>query len=111
MLRIHQPDPDPESIKEVLARLFAARGWGRRQGRLQIDRAWARAVGAEHARHTRVLGLRRGVFEIEVDSATLLHELAHFHKSRLLKALRLELPGQTLRELRFRAGSAPSRRP
>src|SRR4051812_23713611 len=105
MYRPHKPEPDPEPLKEILARLFTARGWGRRQGRLHLERAWAAAVGPEHAPHTRVLGLRRGLFEIEVDSAVLLQELSHYHKRRLLQALRDRLPGEALKDLRFRAGS------
>jgi predicted nucleic acid-binding Zn ribbon protein len=105
MLRIHQPDRDPEPIKEILSRLFTARGWGRRQARLHLERAWAAAVGPEQVVHTRVLGLRRGVFEVEVDNAVLFQELAHFHKRRLLQVLRENLPGHPLKELRLRAGS------
>jgi predicted nucleic acid-binding Zn ribbon protein len=105
MLRIDQPDPGPEPLREILARLFTARGWGRRQARLHLERAWEAAVGPDFAPHTRVLGLRRGVFEVEVNGATLLQELAHFHKRRLLQALRDRLPAQPPRELRFRAGS------
>ncbi len=52
-----------------------------------------------------MLGLRRGVLEVEVNGAALLQELAHFHKRRLQEALRDQLPGQPLKELRFRAGS------
>lgn len=100
-------DPGPESLKEILARLFTARGWGRRQARLHLDRAWAAAVGAAHAEHSRVLGLRRGIFEVEVDSAVLLQELAHFHKRQLLETLRQKLPGHTIKDLRFRAGARP----
>ena len=69
----------PELLKEVLGRLFAGRGWGRRQERLHIEKAWAEAVGPELEPHTRVLGLRRGVLEVEVNNAVLLQELAHFH--------------------------------
>ncbi len=105
MYRLHQPEPEPEPIKEILARLFTARGWGRRQGRLQLERAWAAAVPPEFATHTRLLGLRRGVLEVEVNGAASLQELAHFHKRRLLDVLRERLPGQPLKELRFRAGS------
>jgi predicted nucleic acid-binding Zn ribbon protein len=103
--RLHKPDPGPEPLKEVLARLFTARGWGRRQARLHLERAWTAAVGSEYVAHTRVLGLRRGVFEIEVNSAAMLQELAHFHKQRLLKTLRATLPGESVKDLRFRAGS------
>src|SRR3954471_18638451 len=99
--RIDKPDPPPEPIKEVLARLFTARGWGRRQGRLHLERAWADAVrevcppgpaGPDLAGQTRVGALRRGVLEVEVGNAVLLQELTHFYKRRLLEALRRRLP-------------------
>jgi predicted nucleic acid-binding Zn ribbon protein len=106
--RIHQPEPQPEPIKEILARLFSARGWGRRQARLHLERAWTEAVGAAYDPHTRVLGLKRGVFEIEADSAVLVQELMHYHKRRLLAELREKLPGQTIKELRFRVGKFAS---
>src|SRR5580698_7954228 len=100
--RIHKPEPGPEPIKEVLARLFAARGWGRRQARLHLERAWSEAVDPGHEPHTRVLGLRRGVFEVEANSAVVVQELMHFHKRRLLETLRAKLPGQAIKELRFK---------
>ena len=102
--RIHKPEPPPEPIKEILARLFTARGWGRRQARLHLERAWSAAVGADYEPHSRVLGLKRGVFEIEVDSAVLVQELTHYHRRRLLQELRDKLPGQTIKELRFKVG-------
>jgi predicted nucleic acid-binding Zn ribbon protein len=105
MYRLHRREPEPEPIKEILARLFTARGWGRRQARLHLERAWSAVVPPEYAVHTRLLGLKRGVLEVEVNGAAPLQELAHFHKRRLLEALREKLPGETLRELRFRAGS------
>src|SRR5207302_1742614 len=95
----------PENLGEILARLFTARGWGRRQGRLHLERAWSEAVGADYAPHTRVLGLKRGIFEIEANSAVLVQELMHYHKRRLLEALRAKLPGQTIKELRFKVGT------
>jgi hypothetical protein len=94
----------PEPLGEILSRLFTARGWGRRQGRLRLERAWAEAAGPEHAQHTRVAGLRRGVLEVEVANAVLLQELVHYHKRRLLEQLRGRLPEVTLTDLRFRAG-------
>lgn len=102
---IYKPDPDPEPIKEILARLFTARGWGRRQARLHLEKAWAAAVGTEYEAHTRVLGLRRGIFEVEVDNAVLVQELMHYHRRRLLQTLSERLPGQTIKELRFKVGT------
>jgi predicted nucleic acid-binding Zn ribbon protein len=94
----------PEPIGEVLARLFTARGWGRKQDRLRLEQAWAAAAGPDVAPHTRVGALRRGVLEVQVGNAVLMQELAHFHKRRLLAALRQALPGTTLSDLKFRAG-------
>jgi predicted nucleic acid-binding Zn ribbon protein len=94
----------PEALGEILSRVFTARGWGRKQDRLRLEQAWAAAVGPEHAPQTRLGALRRGVLEVEVMSAVLLQELAHFHKRRLLERLREQLPGTTLSDLRFRAG-------
>jgi predicted nucleic acid-binding Zn ribbon protein len=94
----------PEALGEILSRLFVARGWGRRQDRLRLEQAWAETAGPEHARQTRVGGLRRGVLDVVVGNSVLLQELAHFHKRRLLEALRCRLAGTTITDLRFRAG-------
>ncbi|MBX7105168.1 MAG: DUF721 domain-containing protein [Gemmataceae bacterium] len=95
----------PEKIGEVLARLFTARGWGRATERQQLESAWARAAGADIAPYTRVLGLKRGVLEVEVrGGGALLHELAGFHKRRLIATLAPLLCGRPLKDIRFRAG-------
>lgn len=95
----------PELLGEIVSRLFAARGWGRRQGRLQLEEAWSEAIGPRDAPHTSVGGLRRGVLEILVDNAVLLQELAHFRKRCLLEQLRGQLPNTTIHDLRFRTGT------
>jgi predicted nucleic acid-binding Zn ribbon protein len=96
----------PERIGEILSRLFAARGWGRQQDRMCLERAWADAAGPEFVPQTRVASLRRQVLEVEVKSGVLLQELAQFHKRRLLEALRKALPSVTIIDLRFRVGFA-----
>lgn len=117
-----QPRPGergPERVGEILARLFTAKGWGRKQERLQLDQAWAAAAGPKFAPETRPAGLRRGVLEIIVGNAILLQELAHYHKRRILEQLRKKLPNRTIIDLRFRAGAieeadgfaGPKRRP
>jgi predicted nucleic acid-binding Zn ribbon protein len=94
----------PELLGEVLSRLFTANGWGRKQDRLRLERAWAEAVGPEFAPQTRVGALKRGVLEVDVGNAVLLQELAHYHKRHVLERLRERLPGTKLTDLRFRAG-------
>ena len=103
-IRRDVPNRGPERLGEILSRLFAARGWGRRQGRLHLEKAWTEAAGPEFAAHTRPGVVRRGVLEVVVDNAVLLQELAHFHKRRLLEQLRRRLPDTPLTDLRFRAG-------
>lgn len=99
------PDLGVEPLREVLARMIAARGWGRRQARLHLERAWAAAIGPEHQAHTRVLGMRRGVLEIEVNTPVLMQELASYHKRKLLAKLREQLPNHTVTDVRFKAGT------
>ena len=99
------PERGPEPLGEILARLIAARGWGRRQARLQLERAWADALGPEHEPHTRVLNLRRGIVEVEVNSPVLMQELASYHKRKLLAKLRESLPNYTITDVRFKAGT------
>src|SRR5262245_49916224 len=95
----------PEPLGEVLSRLFTARGWGRKQDRLRLEQAWVAAAGPDVAPHTRVGSFRRGVLEVEVAGGVVLQELAPCHKRRLLDALRQALPGTTVSDLKFRAGT------
>jgi predicted nucleic acid-binding Zn ribbon protein len=102
---IYQPDPGPERLKDVLARVFTLRGWGRRSGRLHLEKAWTEVLDQHHRERTRVLSLKRGVLEVEVNDAVLMQELSSFHRRRLLDALKKSLPNENVRELRFRAGT------
>ena len=95
----------PETIADILGRLFTSRGWGRKNDRMQLEAAWAAAAGPEVAAATKVLGVRRGVLEVEVRGGPLLQELAQFHKRALLGKLRPALPAMTLTDLKFRAGA------
>lgn len=99
-----QAGGSPENLSDVIGRLFTARGWGRLSERTRLEAAWAE-VTAEWPGQTRVLGLRRGVLEVEVRTAILMQELAQFHKRKLLAGLRKKLTGQSLTDLKFRAGA------
>ncbi len=94
----------PENLGDVLGRLFTARGWGRLSERSRLEEVWAE-VAAEWPGQTRVLSLKRGVLEVEVKNGILMQELAQFHKRKLLDELRKKLSGQTLTDMKFRAGA------
>lgn len=97
-------DKGPEKLSDVLGRLFTSRGWGRKSDRMRLEGAWADAAGEQLAKDTRLLGLKRGVLEVEVRNAVLLQELTQFHKRPLLARLRKSLPGVPLTDIKFRAG-------
>lgn len=94
----------PENLSDILAKLFAARGWGRRSERVRLEEAWRETAGA-WASETRVASLRRGVLDVEVKTGVLLQELALFHKRKLLADLRARLPGTKVTDIKFRAGA------
>ncbi len=94
----------PENIADILGRLFTSRGWGRKNERIRLETAWADVAGPELLKNTRVLGLKRGVLEVDVRNSVVLSELAQFHKRGLLAKLRTVLVGVTLTDIKFRAG-------
>jgi predicted nucleic acid-binding Zn ribbon protein len=95
----------PENLTDILAKLFTARGWGRKSERVRLESAWAEAVGPARSADTRVAAMRRGVLEVEVKNGVLLQELAQFHKRQLLTDLRRLLPGTAVTDLKFRAAA------
>ncbi|NBO91658.1 MAG: DUF721 domain-containing protein [Planctomycetia bacterium] len=99
-----KPETGPESLGDILGALFAARGWGRRQERLQLEKAWDAAAGESYAGKTRAGALRRGVLEVHTVNAVLMQELNSFHKRRLLAELKRRLPNTPISDLRFKAG-------
>jgi predicted nucleic acid-binding Zn ribbon protein len=103
-IRKRGPEKGPNTLGEILSKLFTARGWGQRQGRLHLEKAWEEAAGPEIAARTRAGALRRNVLEVLVDSAVLLQELNGFHKRRLLAELRRKLPNTPITDLRFKSG-------
>ena len=95
----------PENLSDILAKLFTARGWGRKSERVRLETAWNETVGPERQTDTRVVSMRRGVLEVEVKNGVLLQELAQFHKRQLLTDLRKRLPGTAVTDIKFRVGT------
>lgn len=100
----YKPDPGPEKLGDILGRLFVARGWGRKQERLKLEKAWLESAGEDYAPMTRVSGLKKGVLEVLVGNSAVLSELAQFQKRAILAKLRVALPGVEITDLRFRMG-------
>jgi predicted nucleic acid-binding Zn ribbon protein len=93
-------DRGPEQIKDVIGRLFFSRGWGRTSEQARLESAWGKAVGAQWVRHSKPLGLKRGVLEVRLADA-MVHQHLIMLKANLLTALQQEL-GPTVIDIRFR---------
>lgn len=94
----------PENLGDILSKLFASRGWGRKTERVRLEDAWTATAG-DLAGETRVVAIRRGVLEVEVKNGVLLQELAQFRKRALLAELRKQLAGTKVTDIKFRAGA------
>lgn len=85
------PEEKPvTTLKSALGAFLKANGLQGAAKHPQLDSAWDRIVGPEFVRHTRVLGFRKGVVEIGVDSSALMNEI-RFHRAALLSDLQREI--------------------
>src|SRR5579883_3024171 len=98
----------PLALSEILGELFTVRGYGRFRARVELEQAWAAALGEPLCRQTELGEVRRGVLNVTVSHPALLEELAAFSKPRLLAALRSDASGTTIHDIRFRVGAVGS---
>jgi hypothetical protein len=67
----------------------------------KLNSAWARiVVSPELVHHTRVLGFRKGIVQIGVDSSALMNEI-RFHRTALLADLQREIKRPTITGISF----------
>jgi hypothetical protein len=91
----------PERLGDILRSVMRGAGFPKRGRSAELRDAWSKVAG-DAADRAAVAGYRAGVVEIEVRSAALHHELCSFRKQELLDALRAQVPGMGIRDLRFR---------
>lgn len=97
------PNGRPRAIADIMAQLFARRGYARERATAGYDEAWQAAAGEIIARCTRVGIVRRGSLEVLVANSALMQELT-FQKPALLAKLQRLLPDEKLTGLRFKVG-------
>ena len=105
-IRIEKPHPGPETLAEVLAQLFVARGWGKRTERSLLEEAVKTAVAQTAGRAMVPLvspgRLLKGTLELWVRGSAALAELSGFHQQALVRALRAAHPVPEIRKVRFK---------
>jgi predicted nucleic acid-binding Zn ribbon protein len=94
--------PRPPHLSNALSELIALRGWARNRGDAQLEVIWRDIAGPIVASQTKVQKINRGVMHVNVSNSPLLSELAMFHKSALLEALREKHPNLNVNDLKFR---------
>lgn len=94
----------PKPIGDIMAQLFARRGYARERAGAGYAGAWQAAAGEVVARWTRAGIVRRGSLEVLVANSALMQELT-FQKPALLAKLQQLLPDEKLTGLRFKVGA------
>lgn len=92
------------SIGESVNQFLERTGLGSRMKHREIYGVWEGLAGPARTRHTRVVSVRRGVLEIEVDSAPLMHEL-EFQKHGFLRVIQTQVEKPFINRIVFRLGS------
>lgn len=84
------------ALRDTVRRL----GGNDRVHEADVARTWTHVVGGETARHTHILGVRKGELLVGVDSPVWATELSAMSE-RLRKALNLEIGQETVGSIRF----------
>lgn len=98
---------DPKVLGAVLDVIVKDMGWSEDLEQARILEEWPVFVGSATAEHTKVVGIRDGVLEVQCDSTTWATELRRL-RGEMLTRLLVEYPDAEIRDLRFRAPGAPS---
>lgn len=92
------------SMKRVMSRLLATRGYAAIQATSVLQDVWNHIVGPDLAANSRPGNVRGGSLFVAVRDSLSMQEL-HFRKAEILRKLQSQLPDQKLKELKFRIES------
>lgn len=90
-----------ERLGDILPRAVVRTARRNRSLLARAERKWSRTVGEAIAVHSWPRSLRRGLLTVEVDSSSLLAELAGYRRTDLIHQLTAEPEPLGVREIRF----------
>ncbi len=97
----------PKRIGNVVAQLVQRKGYAQIRAAGEREEVWREALQGQGRDQwiaaTRVAGLRRGVFQVQVANSLLMQELT-FQKEPLLKRLQDALPEDGIKQIKFSVG-------
>lgn len=98
---------DPRSLSDVIVHMTNDMGWNAEIEQARVIEDWAELAGENTAEHTTVVGVNKGVLQVQCDSTTWATELRRLRAEILTRMLR-EYPEAGIRDIRFLAPGAPS---
>jgi predicted nucleic acid-binding Zn ribbon protein len=93
----------PKTASRWVNQIVARWGIAESQSADELETAWREVAGESLAGRTRVGAVRRGVWEITVETSALLQQIT-FQQRALLQQLQDKKPHFAIRQLRFRVG-------
>ncbi|WP_197531614.1 DUF721 domain-containing protein [Posidoniimonas corsicana] len=93
----------PKKASDVVAQMFARKGYATPRANEQLRDAWSAAAGPALGKFCQASAVRQGVLEVIVANSMMAQELG-FEKNRLLKAMQQALPDARIEGLRFKVG-------
>ena len=91
---------DPQKISDVIADLFARRGYAQLHATEECQTAWASVVDGL-AKFSRATEVKRGVLHVLVSNSVVMQELT-FRKTELVGEIAKALPSHEIRDIRFK---------
>lgn len=98
---------DPRPLSDVLSVTASDMGWSAELDQARLITEWPDVVGASTAEHTEVLGLHRGILQVQCDSTAWATELRRM-RAEILTRILAEYPDAGIADVRFLAPGAPS---
>lgn len=93
-------DRNFKKVGDLLPSLLGRLGLERRFNEQKVLTLWPSVVGDELAARTRATRVEGGVLYVHVDHGAWMQEL-HFMEKELLRRLRAQAPGVTLKKIQF----------
>lgn len=98
------PPREAKTLGEAVARWISDSGLARRHAMKDLYAAWQDTIGKD-AVHCQIVGVKKGVVHVLVDSAACLHELANFRKQEILAGLQKHKGTDKVYDIEFRLGT------
>lgn len=98
---------EPRSLESVLQVTARQMGWSEELSQAQVVASWPDFVGERLAGHTEVVGIQRGILQVQCDSTTWATELRRL-RAEILTRMMDTYPESGITDIRFLAPGAPS---